>query len=296
MMTAKHHSFFEATARFRISLLADPDSFVEFCPPELRHTSPHLEKLDLPVSFDDGAIVGKALMSGFRVMIAAQEGKFMGGSVGEVHGAKIHGLLEKAGDERPNAVVLLIDSGGVRLQEANAGLIAISEIMRALLKLQASGIPVFALIGGTRGAFGGMGIVARLCDEVIMSEQGRLGLSGPEVIETMKGVEEFDASDRGLVWSVTGGKERRTLGEATRLVDDDISAFRRVVLELLAEYSADPILKELQSAHRRLTERVERFAAARDGRDVFIASRFKDVHNIALLTVDEFNRHLGEEV
>lgn len=294
-MTIKHPSFFEATARFRISLFADPGSFVEFCPPELRHTSPHLKNLELPVSFDDGAIVGKALMSGFRVMLAAQEGKFMGGSVGEVHGAKIRGLLEKAVGERPHAVVLLIDSGGVRLQEANAGLIAISEIIRALLKLQASGVPVFALIGGTCGAFGGMGIVARLCNEVIMSEQGRLGLSGPEVIETMKGVEEFDASDRGLVWSVTGGKERRTLGEATRLVDDDITAFRRVVLGLLAEYSADPALKELQAAHCHLTERVERFSVARDGRDVFIASRFKDV-NIALLTVEEFNRHLGEAI
>jgi malonate decarboxylase beta subunit len=112
----------------------------------------------------------------------------------------------------------------------------------------------------------------------------------------MKGVEEFDASDRGLVWRVTGGKERRTLGEATRLVDDDITAFRRVVLGLLAEYSADPALKELQSAHCRLTERVERFSVARDGRDVFIASRFKDVDNIALLTVEEFNRHLGEAI
>ena len=118
----------------------------------------------------------------------------MGGAVGEVHGAKIVGLLERALDERPDAVLLLVESGGVRLHEANAGLIAISEIMRAVLRLRGAGVPVLVLDGGQYGCFGGMGIVSRLCDAVIISEEGRLGLSGPEVIETTCGVEEFDAS------------------------------------------------------------------------------------------------------
>ena len=114
----------------------------------------------------------------------------------------------------------------MRLHEANAGLIAISEIMRAVLDVRAAGVPVLALIGGLCGAFGGMGIVARLCSRVIMSEEGRLALSGPDVIETVAGVEEFDARDRALVWRVTGGKHRLLIGDCDVLVDDDIDAFR----------------------------------------------------------------------
>src|SRR5438132_11171697 len=109
----------------------------------------------------------------------------MGGAVGEVHGAKLVGMLQRAVDEkveeRANAVVLLLETGGVRLHEANAGLIAVSEVMRAVLDARAAGIPVVALVGGSNGCFGGMGIVARCSNAVLMSEEGRLAMSGPEV-------------------------------------------------------------------------------------------------------------------
>ena len=274
-MTAAASATLKPPARLRLSGLVDEDSFSEFCPPEMRKTSPHLARLDAPLAFDDGVVVGRATLAGHKVLIAAQEGRFNGGAVGEVHGAKIRGLLDKALREKPAAVLLLVDSGGVRLHEANAGLIAISEIMRAVLRVQAAGIPVFALVGGSCGAFGGMGIVTRLCAEVVMSEQGRLGLSGPEVIETVKGVEEFDSRDRALVWRVTGGKLRRALGEATLLVDDLIPAFRAAAAELIERYQAQPLapasLDALLAAQAKLTERSERFATARDGRDIWQA-------------------------
>jgi malonate decarboxylase beta subunit len=55
------------------------------------------------------------------VLLAAQQGEFMGGGVGEVHGAKLTGLLRRAAETRPEGVLLLLDTGGVRLHEANAG-------------------------------------------------------------------------------------------------------------------------------------------------------------------------------
>lgn len=299
-MSAKQINYFEASARTRLEALVDPDSFTEICPPYLRHTSPHLARLNAPVAFDDGVIVGRAAVAGHSVLIASQEGKFNGGAVGEVHGAKLRGLMERALDERPAAVLLMVDSGGVRLHEANAGLIAISELMRAVLCTQAAGIPVFALIGGSCGAFGGMGIVSRLCAEVIISEQGRLGLSGPEVIETVKGVEEFDSRDRALVWRITGGKVRRAMGEATHLVDDDVHAFRSKTAQLLDAYAKQPLkpagLAELAESQRQLAERVENFAEARDGRIIFQKSGFKELEEVALMPIDDFNRQLGEAV
>ena len=150
----------------------------------------------------------------------------MGGAVGEVHGAKLTGLLARAIDERPAAVLLIVESGGVRLHEANAGLIAVSEIMRAVLSLRGAGIPVLVLDGGQFGCFGGMGIVSRLCDAIIISEEGRLGLSGPEVIETTCGVEEFDASRPRARLAYGRGQASlsawRSRGDS---VPDDIDAF-----------------------------------------------------------------------
>jgi malonate decarboxylase beta subunit len=295
-MNVKPINYFEASARTRIASLVDPDSFKELCPPQLRHTSPHLARLNAPVAFDDGVMVGRARLAGHPVLIAGQEGKFNGGAVGEVHGAKLRGLMEKAISERPVAVLLLVDSGGVRLHEANAGLIAISELMRAILRTQAAGIPVFALIGGSCGAFGGMGIVSRLCTEVIISEQGRIGLSGPEVIETVKGVDEFDSRDRALVWRITGGKVRRALGDATRLVDDDIAAFRAATAELLDKHAERPLkpsdLAGLTEEHEQLATRARRYDKARDGRIIFEEAGFTELESVALMPVDDFNRQL----
>src|SRR4029434_2088287 len=132
-----------------------------------------------------------------------------------------------------------------------AGLIAISEIIRALLAARLAGIPVVAIIGGANGCFGGMGIVARCCDRVIVSEEGRLALSGPEVIETVKGVEEFDSRDRALVWRTTGGKHRYLLGEADALVADSIHEFRAAALAAL-EHRRPLTLDELEAQHAKL--------------------------------------------
>ena len=288
------HSFYEATARQRVAGLLDPGTFAEILGPRARVTSPHLPKLDAPSAFDDGVVIGSGRLNGEPVLIASQEGSYMGGAVGEVHGAKIVGLLRRAVQQRnagdsPRAVLLLIDSGGVRLHEANAGLIAISEIMRALLDARAAGVPVVALIGGATGAFGGMGIVARLCTAVVMSEEGRLALSGPEVIETVAGVEEFDARDRALVWRVTGGKHRYLIGDCSTIVRDDIAAFRAATVELLPKLgTAASGLQQVRARHAVLAERQKRFAGMRDGLDVWKTLGVEDAAAIPMLEADEF--------
>ncbi len=264
------HSYHEANARRRLLGLLDAGSLRELLPPQARATSPHLPLLALPVAFDDGVVVGKGTLAGRPVLAAAQEGAFMGGAVGEVHGAKLTGLFERAIDEKPAAVLLLLESGGVRLHEANAGLIAVSETLRALLAARAAGVTVVALIGGVYGCFGGMGIVARCCDTVIMSEEGRLGMSGPEVIETANGVEEFDSRDRALVWRTVGGKHRYLMGDAQRLVEDDIAAFRSATIAALD--ARQPLtLDTLLAEHAVLAERLDRFGRCRDAVEIWDA-------------------------
>jgi malonate decarboxylase beta subunit len=280
-------SYYEASARERVSGLLDANSFHEFLPPSARVVSPHLLQLDTPAAFDDGVIVGEGKLDGHKVLVAAQEGGFMGGAVGEVHGAKLVGLLERARDQRPEAVLLLVESGGVRLHEANAGLIGVSEIMRAVLALRGAGVPVIVLDGGQFGCFGGMGIVARLCDAVVMSEEGRLGLSGPEVIETTCGVEEFDSRDRALVWRTVGGKHRYILGEAENLVADDMAEFRAAALALIGR-KPDLSLEALTAEHETLENRLERFGVCSDALDIWTKLGIAAPEGLPLLEAEEF--------
>lgn len=266
-------SYLEATARERILALLDAGSFNELLPPAQRVVSPHLGQLDAPVSFDDGVIIGEGLLGGRPVMAAAQEGGFMGGAVGEVHGAKLVGLIKRAIRKQVAGVVLLLETGGVRLHEANAGLIAVSEVMRAVLEARAAGIPVIVLVGGANGCFGGMGIVARCANTVIMSEQGRLAMSGPEVIETANGVEEFDSRDRALVWRTTGGKHRYLIGDCQQLVGDDTEAFRQAAMDALtalAQSGAPELtLAALEAEQEMLRRRVATFGHAEDPMDIW---------------------------
>jgi len=282
-------SYLEANARERIGQLLDAGSFIELLPPSQRVVSPHLAQLDAPVSFDDGVVVGEGRIGGLPVMAAAQEGGFMGGAVGEVHGAKLVGLLQRAIRKQVAGVLLLVDSGGVRLHEANAGLIAVSEVMRAVLQARAAGINVIVLVGSSNGCFGGMGIVARCANVVIMSEEGRLAMSGPEVIETANGVEEFDSRDRALVWRTTGGKHRYLMGDSQALVADDIGAFRDAALEALRAAGPSALtLAGLEAEQAMLQQRLERFGDAVDPQDIWRALGVAAPQDVAMLEADQF--------
>lgn len=284
-------SYLESNARERIAQVFDAGSFEEFLPPSKRIISPHLGQLDAPVSFDDGVVVGRAMLNGAKVFAAAQEGGFMGGAVGEVHGAKLVGLLKRAVNEQAEGVILLLETGGVRLHEANAGLIAVSEVMRAVLDTRAAGIPVIVLVGGSNGCFGGMGIVARCANAIIMSEEGRLAMSGPEVIETANGVEEFDSRDRALVWRTTGGKHRYLLGDCQDIVADDTAAFRQAASTALQAFSGNSTvlsLQALETEQAMLAQRIERFGDATDPQDIWQALGIAQPQSIAMLEAAPF--------
>jgi malonate decarboxylase beta subunit len=286
-------SYLELTARERIQRLFDEGTFEEFLPPAKRVISPHLAQLDVAVSFDDGVIVGRGMLDGRTVFGAAQEGGFMGGAVGEVHGAKLVGLLQRAVDEQACAVLLLLESGGVRLHEANAGLIAVSEVMRAILDARAAGVPVVALIGGSNGCFGGMGIAARCANAIVMSEEGRLGMSGPEVIETTHGVEEFDSRDRALVWRTTGGKHRYLLGDCQMLVADDMAAFRAAALQVMSAGDKARIgltLPDLEKEQHMLERRLQDFGDHADPLQIWKHLGIEQPDTVSMLEADAFVR------
>jgi malonate decarboxylase beta subunit len=224
--------FTELSARERAAALLDSGTFRELIGPFERLESPHLQPQGVVPACDDGVVVARGDLDGKGAVVLAVEGLFQGGGIGEVSGAKIAGALELAlrDAERGHPVrpVLLLETGGIRLQEANLGLLAVAEIHAAIVALR-SHVPVVGVVAGMVGCFGGMAIAAGLCSHVVMTREGRLGLNGPQVIEQEAGVAELDSNDRRLVWETIGGEQRVATDMADALVEDDVGAIAGAV-------------------------------------------------------------------
>lgn len=221
------NSFVELNGRERAKALLDEGTFREILGPLDKIQSPHLEPQGIVSQSDDGIILALGEIHKKKVLIISMEGAFQGGGIGEVSGAKISGALELALEEnkRGNKLypVMIFDTGGVRLQEANYGLLSISEVATQIVALRKY-VPVIGLIPGRVGAFGGMSITAELFTTLIATKKARLGLNGPEVIEQEAGVMEFDASDKALIWNTIGANQRFQTGLIDEMVEDTTDA------------------------------------------------------------------------
>ncbi|WP_293662798.1 biotin-independent malonate decarboxylase subunit beta [uncultured Phascolarctobacterium sp.] len=241
----ENSSFFDANARERALGMVDEGTFTEFLNPLDRYCSPHLPVLGTAVEFDDGTVCGVGLLGKHPVFVVSMEGKFIGGAIGEVNGGKmvatIRLALKAAADikakypeeyaERRPLVAVSFETGGVRLHEANAGLLAHAEVMDAFQDCRGI-VPVVAVVGSKVGCFGGMGFVAAATDVIVMNEEGRIGLTGPEVIEQEMGKDEFDASNKALVYRTTGAKHKYIIQDCNYLVEDKIGEFHKTLAEV----------------------------------------------------------------
>jgi malonate decarboxylase beta subunit len=228
-------SVIEMRARERARALLDPGSFRELLGPFDRLESPWLPLQGIVPESDDGVIVARGQLVGKPAVIMAIEGAFQGGGMGEVSASKIAGALGLARrdceNDRPILPVLLLETGGVRLQEANLGEAVVAEIHAEIIALRRH-MPVVGVITGMIGCFGGMSITAGLCSYLIALPQARLELNGPEVIEQEAGIDELDAGDKRLIWSLMGGQQRYETGFVDALVEDDAKALRQTIQAL----------------------------------------------------------------
>ncbi|HFZ8996220.1 TPA: biotin-independent malonate decarboxylase subunit beta [Citrobacter freundii] len=231
-------SFIELKARQRAQALLDEGSYRELLDPFEGIVSPWLGAQGIVPQSDDGMVVAKGTINGKPAVVVAIEGAFQGGSMGEVSGAKMAAALELAAEDNRNGIptqaVLSLETGGVRLQEANLGLAAIADIHAAIVDLRRY-TPVIGIVAGTVGCFGGMSIAAALCSYLIVTREARLGLNGPQVIEQEAGIEEYDSRNRPFIWSMTGGEVRYQSGLVDALVGDGINAVKAAMNEAIAK-------------------------------------------------------------
>ncbi|XBS69515.1 biotin-independent malonate decarboxylase subunit beta [Acerihabitans sp. KWT182] len=231
-------SFIELNARQRAQALLDDGTYRELLGPFEQIVSPWLEPQGIVPQSDDGMVVAKGTLDGKPTVVVAIEGAFQGGSMGEVSGAKMAAALELAAEDNRRGIhtqaVLMLETGGVRLQEANLGLAAIADIHAAIVDLRRY-TPVIGIVAGTVGCFGGMSIAAALCSRLIVTREARLGLNGPQVIEQEAGLEEYDSRDRPFIWRMTGGEVRYQAGFVDALVKDSLAEVKQTTVDFLRQ-------------------------------------------------------------
>ncbi len=232
------NSFVELNARERVHALIDAGTGREMIDPFDQMIAPNLVAQDIVPQSDDGIVVSRGMINDKAVVVIAMEGKFQGGGIGEVSGAKIIAALTEALKENQAGheiyPIIVLDTGGVRLQEANYGLLSISEIGNLIVALKQY-VPVIGLVPGRVGSFGGMSITSALMSHLIATKKARIGLNGPEVIETEAGVREFDSSDKDLIWNTIGARQRMHAQIVDELVTDSVDAIKDAVVSAIEE-------------------------------------------------------------
>lgn len=173
MNTAK-----QLSARERINALLDDNSFVEIgALVTKRSTDFNLSQKEIS---SDGVITGYGIIDGNPVYVYSQDSTAAGGTIGEMHAKKIiavYDLALKVGAP----VIGLIDSAGLRLQEATDALNGLGEIYRK--QTMASGvIPQITAILGPCG--GGLAVLGALSDFSFMTESGsKLFVNSPNALK-----------------------------------------------------------------------------------------------------------------
>ena len=181
-----HH--FPLAARERIAITADEGSFVEH-DTQLRPGDPlsfpeyrdKLAESERKTGLHDALVWGECLIGGYRVVLAAADFTFMGGSMGSVVGEKIARAMEYAMDQRLPTIIFCT-SGGARMQEGILSLMQMAKTAAACSKLHGAGLPYIAVLADPTTA-GTLASYASLGDVIIAEPGARLFFAGPRVIE-----------------------------------------------------------------------------------------------------------------
>jgi propionyl-CoA carboxylase beta chain len=222
----KQHARGKKTARERVQLLLDADSFTELDEfARHRSTSFGMEKRR---PYGDGVITGFGTIEGRPVCVFSQDVTVFGGSLGQVYGEKIVKIIDFA-LKTGCPIIGLNEGGGARIQEGVVSLGLYGEIFRR--NTHASGvIPQISLIMGA--AAGGHVYSPALTDFVIMVDQtSQMFITGPDVIKTVTG-EDVSMEDLG------GGRAHNTRsGNAHYLAADeeDAISFVRTLIGFLPQ-------------------------------------------------------------
>ena len=169
----------------------------------------------------DGVVGATGMVAGRPIACYAQDGSYLGGSLGERHADTIVRVLQTA--ERARIpVVGFVESGGARMQEGTAALGGYGRIFRHTVGLTGV-VPQISIVSGSSA--GGGAYSPALTDLILMTEDAAMFLTGPGVVREALG-EEIDAA-------ALGGPRVHDRNGVCHLVERDVPAAAARVRELL---------------------------------------------------------------
>ncbi|MCY0947577.1 acyl-CoA carboxylase subunit beta [Streptomyces antarcticus] len=182
--TERQHAKGKLTARERIALLLDPDSFHEI-ETLRRHRATGLG-LEDKRPYTDGVITGWGTVGGRTVFVYAHDFRIFGGALGEAHAEKIHKVMDLA-ESTGAPLVSLNDGAGARIQEGVSALAGYGGIFQR--NTRASGvIPQISVMVGP--CAGGAAYSPALTDFVFMVRgTSQMFITGPDVVKAVTGEE-----------------------------------------------------------------------------------------------------------
>ncbi|MFD5180687.1 acyl-CoA carboxylase subunit beta [Nocardia sp. NPDC058379] len=180
--TERQHGRGKLTARERLALLLDPDSFTEL-EPLRRHRATGFG-LEHSRPYTDGVVAGWGTVDGRIVFVYAHDFRIFGGALGEAHAEKIHKVMDLA-ISAGAPLVSLNDGAGARIQEGVAALAGYGGIFRR--NTAASGvIPQISVMLGP--CAGGAAYSPALTDFVLMVRgTAQMFITGPDVVTAVTG-------------------------------------------------------------------------------------------------------------
>lgn len=160
-------------------------------------------------------VAGLGTVDGRPIACYAQDGSFLGGSLGAVHADTIDRVMGVAERSRM-PVVGFVESAGARMQEGTAGLAGYGRIFRRNVALSGV-VPQISIVAGL--AAGGACYSPALTDLVVMTEDAAMFLTGPKVVREVAG-EEITPRQLG------GHRVHERNGVCDLVAADDLSAAR----------------------------------------------------------------------
>jgi propionyl-CoA carboxylase beta chain len=243
----KQHAKGKGTARERIEMLVDPDSFTEI-DEFARHRAQNFG-MEKNRPYGDGVIIGTATVDGRPIALYSQDFTVFGGSLGEVHAEKIVKIAEFA-LKSGIPLIGINDSGGARIQEGVASLNGYGRIFR--LNTRSSGvIPQISLILGP--CAGGSAYSPALTDFTVMvKETSNMFITGPDVIKTVTG-EDVGMEELGGAFT-----HNTKSGNAHYMADSEADAidYVKALLSYLPSNNMDgsPVLPPTETLEKSTTD------------------------------------------
>jgi propionyl-CoA carboxylase beta chain len=243
----KQHAKGKKTARERIEMLVDADSFTEI--DEFARHRAHGFGMEDNRPYGDGVVIGTATVDGRPIALYSQDFTVFGGSLGEVHAEKI----VKIADFALKSGIPLIginDSGGARIQEGVASLNGYGKIFR--LNTRSSGvIPQISLILGP--CAGGSAYSPALTDFTVMvKETSNMFITGPDVIKTVTG-EDVGMEELGGAFT-----HNTKSGNAHYMADSEADAidYVKALLSYLPSNNMDgsPVLPPTETLEKKASD------------------------------------------